>query len=112
MTSKGKILTLMGLFLAFELLYQGLLYVEKIFFPTSPFMIVALSSVLGVFLVAYVIINRGFNTPVRSDHPLPEQRAREQERAAQRRKKTEFMLYIIIPLSLVLTVDLVTLFLF
>lgn len=112
MKKEKKILVLLGSFFAAELIYQGLLYMERMLFPRTPFMIALLSLVLGIFVIVYIIINRGFPDSSKSNSPTPDGREREDGIREQRKKKTEFMLYVIIALSMVLAIDLVTLFLF
>ena len=54
-----KLLIMLGLFVLFELLYQGLLYAERVYFPLFPVSIYVLFTVLGLLFITYLIMNRG-----------------------------------------------------
>ena len=63
-----RFLLLIGLFAAFETLYQLVLYFERTYFPQTPVCILVLGAIVGGLLITIIILNRGFdNKPVTTD---------------------------------------------
>lgn len=110
-----KLLIMLGLFVLFELLYQGLLYAERVYFPLFPVSIYVLFTVLGVLFITYLIMNRGDPkstvTPNELSSKYPyEKRVELCEKYNKRKEKSKILVYFIVPLSAVLALDFIMLF--
>lgn len=111
-----KLIIMLVLFVIFELLYQGLLYAERKYFPLFPVSIYILSMLLGVLFIVYLIMNRGdpksHVTPEElSSKYTYEQRVELCKKYNERKEKSKLLVYFIVPLSAVLALDFIMLFL-
>lgn len=110
-----RFLLLIGLFAAFEALYQLFLYLERRFFPQAPVCILVLGAAVGGLLIAIIILNRGFdNKPVTTDmldFTLPyEERVKRAEKINKNKKTAKKLMNVFIPLAFVLCIDLIDLY--
>ena len=110
-----RFLLLIGLFAAFEALYQLLLYFERTYFPQTPVCILLLGAAVGGLLVSIIILNRGFdNKPVTTDmldFTLPyEERVKRAEKINKNKKTAKKLMNIFIPLAFVFCIDLIDLY--
>lgn len=112
-----KLLIIAGLFCVFELLYQGLLQLEKRYFPLFPVSVYVLAGILGTLFIIYLIMNRGNpkekTTPEELSPKLPyDERVALCEKYNKRKEKSHVLIYFIVALSGVLALDFIMLFLF
>ena len=110
-----RFLLLLGLFTAFELIYQLFLYLERTYFPNTPVCTLVLGIVTGGVLIAVVVLNRGFDSkPVTTDQldfTLPyEERVKQAERINKNKKTAKILMNVFIPLAFVLSLDLLDLY--
>ncbi len=112
-----KLLIIAGLFCVFELLYQGLLQLEKRYFPLFPVSVYVLAGILGTLFIIYLIMNRGNpkekTTPEELSPKIPyDERVALCEKYNKRKEKSHVLIYFIVALSGVLALDFIMLFLF
>lgn len=111
-----KILILFGLFIVFEIIYQSVLQLEKRLWPLYPVSIYVLSAIVLVLFVIYFIMNKGQPrlryTPDDFDESIPyEQRQALAEQYNALKDRSKILVYFIVPLSLVLAIDYIFIFL-
>lgn len=111
-----KILILFGLFIVFEVIYQSVLQLEKRLWPLFPVSIYVLSAIVLVLFIIYFIMNKGQPrlryTPDDFDRSIPtEQRQAMAEKYNTLKDRSKILVYFIIPLSFVLAVDYIFIFL-
>lgn len=111
-----KILILFGLFIVFEVIYQSVLQLEKRLWPLFPVSIYVLSAIVLVLFIIYFIMNKGQirlrYTPDDFDRSIPnEQRQAMAEKYNKLKDRSKILVYFIIPLSFVLAVDYIFIFL-
>lgn len=109
-----RFLLLIGLFAAFEALYQLVLYFERTYFPQTPVCILVLGAIVGGLLITIIILNRGFdNKPVTTDtldFTLPyEERVKRAEKINKNKKTAKMLMNVFIPLTFVFCIDLLDL---
>lgn len=109
-----RFLLMLGLFAAFEALYQLFLYFERTYFPKTPICILVLGAVVGGLLIAIIILNRGFdNKPVTTDtldFTLSyEERVKRVEKINKNKKTAKKLMTVFIPLAFVFSIDLLDL---
>lgn len=112
-----KLLIIAGLFCVFELLYQGLLQLEKRYFPLFPVSVYALAGILCVLFFTYLIMNRGNPrekvTPEELSPKIPyDERVRLCQKYNKRKEKSRVLIYFIVAISAVIALDFIVLFLF
>ncbi len=112
-----KLLVIAGLFCVFELLYQGLLQLEKRYFPLFPMSVYALTGVLCVLFFTYLIMNRGNPrekvTPEELSPKIPyDERVQLCQKYNKRKEKSRVLIYFIVAISAVIALDFIVLFLF
>ena len=110
-----RFLPLLGLFTAFELIYQLFLYLERTYFPRTPVCTLVLGIVTGGLLIAVIVLNRGFDvkpvTPDQLDFTLSyEERVKKAERINKNKKLARILMNVFIPLAFVLSLDLLDLY--
>lgn len=111
-----KILILFGLFIVFEVIYQSVLLLEKRLWPLFPVSIYVLSAIVLVLFIIYFIMNKGQPrlryAPDDFDESIPnEQRQAMAEKYNTLKDRSKILVYFIIPLSFVLAVDYIFIFL-
>lgn len=112
-----KLLIIAGLFCVFELLYQGLLQLEKRYFPLFPVSVYILTGVLCVLFFTYLIMNRGNPkqkvTPEELSAKIPyDERVHLCRKYNERKEKSRVLIYFIVAISAVIALDFIVLFLF
>ncbi len=112
-----KLLIIFGLFCVFELLYQGLLQLEKKYFPLFPVSVYVLTGILCVIFFTYLIMNRGNPkekvTPEELSPKIPyNERVALCEKYNKRKEKSRVLIYFIVAISAVIALDFIVLFLF
>ena len=112
-----KLLIIAGLFCVFELLYQGLLQLEKRYFPLFPVSVYILTGVLCVLFFTYLIMNRGNPkqkvTPEELSPKIPyDERVHLCRKYNERKEKSRVLIYFIVAISAVIALDFIVLFLF
>ena len=110
-----KMLNILLLFLLFEGIYQLVLQLEKRFWPLYPVSIFVLFFIVLVLFIIYFIMNRGEPnkkaTPESLDCTLPYAvRAEMAEKYNKAKEKSAVLVYFIVPLSLVLGIDFIMIF--
>ena len=111
-----KILILFGLFIVFEIIYQSVLQLEKRLWPLYPVSIYVLSAIVLVLFIIYFIMNKGQPrlryAPDDFDESIPhEQRQALAERYNTLKDRSKILVYFIVPLSFVLAIDYIFIFL-
>lgn len=114
MNAWKKIFIMLGLFAAFEALYQGALYLEKRYFPYTPVCIIVLFVIVGALLITFMILNRGFDrtpyTAASFDATVPyEKREELAAKYNKNKERAKKVMMFFIPLSAVLALDLLEL---
>ena len=109
-----RFLLMLGLFAAFEALYQLFLDFERTYFPKTPVCILVLGAVISGLLIAIIILNRGFdNKPVTTDtldFTLSyEERVKRVEKINKNKKTAKKLMTVFIPLAFVFSIDLLDL---
>lgn len=112
-----KLLIIAGLFCVFELFYQGLLQLEKRYFPLFPVSVYALAGILCILFFTYLIMNRGNPKqkviPEELSPKIPyDERVRLCRRYNERKEKSRVLIYFIVAISAVIALDFIVLFLF
>lgn len=110
-----KVLTLIGVFAAGELIYQLLLYLERTYFPLYPVCIMALGVIISVMLCAIIILNGGFDKKNAKPEDYPQSYSlKEREEMAEKRNKMKktarILMLIFIPLAVIFSLDLLDTF--
>lgn len=111
-----KILILFGLFIVFEVIYQSVLQLETRLWPLFPVSIYVLSAIVLALFIIYFIMNKGQPrlryAPDDFDRSIPnEQRQAMAEKYNKLKDRSKILVYFIIPLSFVLAVDYIFIFL-
>lgn len=110
-----KMINILLLFVVFEVIYQVVLQLEKKFWPLYPMSVFVLFFIILVLFVIYLIMNRGEPnkkvTPEMLSPSLPhETRVIMAEKYNERKAKSAALVYFIVPLSFVLALDFIMLF--
>ena len=115
MSSGKKLFLIIGLFVLFEGLYQWALYLERTYFPWFPVCIVVLFAIVGVLLITFMILNRGFErtvyTPEYFDASVPYEKRKElADKYNKNRERAKIVMIFFIPLAAVLLIDFIDLY--
>lgn len=113
---KRKLLYIILIFLGFEFAYQLLRYCEEMYFPSVPFVIMIPMTALGVLIIVYMIMTRGFaSKPFTAEELDPALDISQRQALAElynaRREKAKKLTYFIVPLALLVSLDLLNMFL-
>ena len=111
-----RILILFGLFIVFEIIYQSVLQLEKRLWPLYPVSIYILSAIVLALFIIYFIMNKGQPrlryAPDDFDESIPrEQRQALAEQYNTLKDRSKILVYFIVPLSFVLAIDYIFIFL-
>lgn len=113
--TQKKLLVLFGIFALCELVYQIALYLEEMYYPSTPVTVFVLMAVLAVLFVAYIVLVRGdareMYSPDDLDNAIPYSERVDMCYKINRNKvKAKKLLFFIIPLALVLMLDFFNMF--